>query len=104
MKSPTYARAPAITLAAYVALVGSMAYAIGASAGQVAVEEHAQHDCTAEYAVTVAEDADVSALHQNPALPAENTQPQTAAQTGDTTSRRGRRKSQPEASLFHFSF
>ena len=105
MKSQTQTRAPAVTLAAYLALVGSMAYAVTASAGQVAADAHAQHDCVIEHVVgDVATDADAVA-EPNVALPGEPVDAQAAAAPvapAVKATKRSRRKNQVESSLFHF--
>lgn len=106
MKSQKQTRAPAVTLAAYMALVGSMAYAVTASAGQVAADAHARHNCATEHvAGDVATDADSVALERNVALPGEPVDAQAAAAPvapAVKATKRSRRKNRVESSLFHF--
>jgi len=105
MKTLKQTRAPAVTLAAYLALMGSMAYAITASAGQVAADPHAQHDCVVDHAASdVNADAD-AALEPNVALPIDEVDAQVAGQPAAPAAKAAkpsRRKNQVESSLFHF--
>ena len=106
MKSQKQIRAPAVTLAAYMVLVGSMAYAVTASAGQLAADAHAQQNCATEHAIgDVATDADAVALEPNMALPGEPVDAQAVAAPvvpAVKATKRSRRKNRVESSLFHF--
>lgn len=104
MKSLNQTRAPAVTLAAYMALIGSMAYAVAASAGQAA-DAHAQHNCVTEHAASdVATDAVAVALQPDVTLPVDQVDAQAAAQPAASAAKAkpSRRKNQVESSLFHF--
>ncbi len=105
MKSLKQTRAPAVTLAAYLALMGSMAYAITASAGQIAADAHAQHNCAAEHAASdVNADTDAT-LEPNVALPIDEVDAQVAGQPtapAAKATKPSRRKNAVESSLFHF--
>ena len=105
MKSPNQTRAPAVTLAAYLALVGSMAYAVTASAVQAAADPHAQHTCVVEH---VANDAgansDAVVLEPKVAAPVDKIDAQVSAQPAAPAAKAAKRsrRNQVESSLFHF--
>ncbi|TDJ32227.1 MAG: hypothetical protein E2O56_05635 [Gammaproteobacteria bacterium] len=104
MKSLKQTRAPAVTLAAYMVLVGSMAYAVAASAGQMAADARAQHDCVVEHTASdVNADAN-AALEPNVALAIDKADAQVGAQppASAKATKRSRKRNRVESSLFHF--